>query len=137
MKPSAMNLLSWVLRILAAIIMLQTLYFKFTGAEESVYIFTQTGMEPWGRIGIGVLELIASILILYPRTTGLGALLALGLMSGALFFHITKLGIVVKDDGGQLFIYGLLVWISSIALIWINRQSLIGLLQKIKPSAVQ
>lgn len=132
MKPSALNLLSWVLRILAAVIMLQTLYFKFTGAEESVYIFTQTGMEPWGRIGIGVLELIASILILYPRTTGLGALLALGLMSGALFFHLTKLGIVVKDDGGQLFIYGLLVWISAAILIWINRQSLIGLLRKIK-----
>ena len=102
----------WVLRLLAAVIMLQTLYFKFSAAEESVYIFSTLGMEPWGRIGTGVFELIASVLILFPRTTVYGALLGIGLMAGALFFHLTKLDIVVMNDGGQLFIYALLVFIS-------------------------
>src|SRR4051812_45064355 len=96
------NIGLWILRILAALIMLQTLYFKFTAADESVYIFSRLGMEPWGRIGTGVLELIASALILVPKTTALSALLAIGLMGGAIFFHLTKLGIVVRNDGGQL-----------------------------------
>lgn len=117
------KIISIVASIVAAIIMLQTLYFKFTAAPESVYIFTTLGMEPYGRIGIGVGELIASILILIPAISWLGALLAMGLMSGAVFFHITKLGIVLMDDGGQLFIYALLVLLSSviIALIHINK----------------
>src|SRR5579885_865927 len=102
---------SWIFQLIAAGILLQTLLFKFTAAPESVYIFTTLGMEPWGRIGIGVLELIASILILYPKTTGTGATLGAGLMAGAIFFHLTKLGLVVQDDGGQLFIYALLVFI--------------------------
>lgn len=121
----------WVLRVIAALIMLQTLYFKFSGAEESVYIFSQLGMEPWGRIGTGVLELIASMLILYPRTTFFGSVLAAGLMVGAVVAHITKLGIVVKDDGGQLFIYALLVLISSVILAVIYRQSGINLIKKV------
>ena len=119
----------WVLRLVSAVILLQTLFFKFSAAEESVYIFTQTGMEPWGRIGTGVLELIAALLILYPRTTVWGALLAAGVMSGALFFHLTKLGIVVMNDGGQLFIYALLVMISSIMLILIYRHDILKLLK--------
>ncbi|MES2005840.1 MAG: DoxX family protein [Bacteroidota bacterium] len=122
---------TWVLRLLAAIIMLQTLYFKFSAAEESVYIFSTLGMEPWGRIGIGIMELAASILILYPRTTPLGALLGLGLMSGALFFHVSKLGIVVMDDGGQLFIYALIVFISCFILAFMQRQLIIGLARKL------
>jgi uncharacterized membrane protein YphA (DoxX/SURF4 family) len=122
----------WILRILAALIMLQTLFFKFTAAPESVYIFTTLGMEPWGRIGIGIGELIASILILIPATTAFGALLAAGLMSGAIFFHLTKLGIVVKDDSGQLFIYALLVFISSCILAWSYRHQVILLFQKNK-----
>lgn len=116
---------TWVLRIIAAVILLQTLFFKFSGAEESVYIFSTVGMEPWGRIGSGVLELIASILILYPRTTFIGAALGVGLMSGAIFFHLTKLGIVVKNDGGQLFIYALLVFISCALLLIIQRKQII------------
>jgi uncharacterized membrane protein YphA (DoxX/SURF4 family) len=107
----------WVLRILAAIILLQTLFFKFSAAEESVYIFSTLGMEPWGRIGSGIVELIAAILLLIPRTTAIGALLGLGVMSGALFFHLTRLGLVVKNDHGQLFIYCLLVWVSCLTLI--------------------
>ena len=120
------NIGTWVLRLMAAIILLQTLFFKFTAAEESVYIFTQIGMEPVGRIGIGIMELIAALLILYPKTTPYGALLAIGLMAGAIFFHLTKLGIVVKNDGGQLFVYALLVLVSSAILVIIYRQQLVA-----------
>jgi uncharacterized membrane protein YphA (DoxX/SURF4 family) len=120
------DILFWSLRVLAALIMLQTLFFKFSGAEESVYIFSQLGIEPWGRIGTGIAELIASILILIPRTTSLGALLGLGIMSGALFFHLTKLGIVVRDDHGQLFIYALLVFISCLILAWSFRKQILS-----------
>jgi uncharacterized membrane protein YphA (DoxX/SURF4 family) len=120
------NISTWVLRLLAAIILLQTLFFKFTAAEESVYIFTQIGMEPVGRIGIGIMELIAALLILFPKTTPYGALLAVGLMAGAIFFHLTKLGIVVKNDGGQLFVYALLVLVSSAILVIIYRQQLVA-----------
>jgi uncharacterized membrane protein YphA (DoxX/SURF4 family) len=118
------NLFFWSLRILAAIILLQTLFFKFSAAEESVYIFSTLGMEPWGRIGSGVIELIASILLLIPRTTAIGAVLGVGVMSGALFFHLTRLGIVVKDDHGQLFIYALLVFFSCAILAWSFRRQI-------------
>ena len=131
MSFSISSIAPWVLRIIAAIIMLQTLYFKFSGSEESVYIFSQLGMEPWGRIGTGILELIASILILYPRTTFFGSLLALGLMFGAIGAHLTRLGIVVKNDGGQLFIYALIVLISSIILAVIYRNDGITIIKRI------
>ncbi len=119
----------WVLRLVAAAIMLQTLFFKFSGSAESVYIFKTLGIEPYGRIGTGVMELIAAILILYPKTTVYGAVLAIGLMAGAIFFHLTKLGLVVMNDGGQLFIYALLVFISSLALVIIYRQQLYALIK--------
>lgn len=115
----------WVLRILAAVIMLQTLYFKFTAHPQSVHLFTALGMEPWGRIGTGILELIASALILFPKTTGIGAVLGIGLMSGAVFFHLTKLGIVFDGDA-LLFTYALIVLISCIILALFYRKSLIG-----------
>lgn len=117
---------SWILRIIIAIILLQTLFFKFTGAEESKYIFsTLMGAEnEWiGRIGSGVVELIAVILILYPATTWLGALLALGTMSGAIMSHLTQLGIVVKDDGGLLFGLAIVVFICSAILLFLNRKA--------------
>ncbi|HET9056007.1 MAG TPA: DoxX family protein [Chitinophagaceae bacterium] len=120
----------WVLRLVAAVLMLQTLFFKFTGAEESIYIFTQVGMEPWGRIGSGVLELIASALILYPRTTHFGALLGIGLMSGAIFFHLTKLGLEIQGDGGLLFFYASAVFVSCIILVIIFRERLFTLFKK-------
>lgn len=110
------NIFAWILKLIAAVILLQTLFFKFTGAPESVYIFSKLGMEPWGRIGTGILELVASILLLISRTTVFGALLGVGLMAGALFFHLTKLGIVVQDDSGQLFVYALLVFTSCLLL---------------------
>lgn len=111
----ANSIFTWALRLLAAVIMLQTLYFKFTAHEQSVALFTQLGMEPWGRIGTGVLELIASILILYPRTTGWGAGLGLGLMGGAIFFHLTKLGIFFAGDA-VLFIYAVIVFVCCLIL---------------------
>src|SRR6478672_1098039 len=93
---------SWILRGIAAAILLQTLFFKFSGAEESIYIFTTVGMEPWGRIGSGVAELIAAVLLLVPGTVIYGAVLSLGVISGAIFFHLTKLGIrlTAVDDNG-------------------------------------
>src|SRR3954471_21335614 len=95
--------LSWICRVTAAVILLQTLFFKFTGAEESVYIFTKLGLEPWGRIGSGVAELMAVILLLIPSTAVLGAILSLGIISGAIMSHLTTLGIEVTGDGGLLF----------------------------------
>lgn len=119
----------WALRILPAVILLQTLFFKFSAAEESVYIFSTLGMEPWGRIGSGVLELIAAVLLLYPKTTFIGAGLGAGLMAGAIFFHLTQLGISVKGDGGQLFLYALLTFLSCIILLFIYREELINTLK--------
>jgi hypothetical protein len=124
------KILHWGLRLVATVIMLQTLFFKFTAAPESVYIFSRLGMEPWGRIGIGIMELIASLLILWPKTTGFGALLGTGLMGGALFFHLTKLGIVVRNDSGELFIYALLVFVSSLLLLIIYRNQILNLFKK-------
>jgi uncharacterized membrane protein YphA (DoxX/SURF4 family) len=118
------SILIWLLRGLAALIMLQTLYFKFSAAPESVYIFSQLGIEPWGRLATGAMELIASVLILIPFTTVLGALLAVGIMVGAIFSHLFVLGISVMDDGGQLFIYASIVLLCSVLLIWIKRKEL-------------
>ena len=115
---------SWLARIAVAVILLQTLYFKFTGAPESVYIFTTVGQEPWGRYGSGVVELIASVMIFLPSLVGVGALLALGTMSGAIFFHLTKLGIAVQGDGGLLFGLALVVFVGSAFLLWLYRRSL-------------
>jgi uncharacterized membrane protein YphA (DoxX/SURF4 family) len=112
-------------RVVAAVIMVQTLYFKFSASPESVYIFTKVGMEPWGRIGIGVLELIASILILIPATAWLGAGLALGLMAGAIGMHLTMLGIEVQGDHGQLFAYALIVAVASVLVLWYNTDKIL------------
>jgi len=121
------NLLIWIVRLLAAVIMLQTLYFKFTAHPQSVKLFTELGMEPWGRIGTGIFELIASVLILYPRTTGYGALLGMGLMAGALFFHLTKLGIVWDGDA-VLFIYALTAFLCCGILVLFYRKQLLSLI---------
>lgn len=126
------SIFMWVLRIVAALIMLQTLYYKFSASEESVYIFSVVGIEPWGRIATGVFELIASVLLLYPRTTHLGALLGTGLMSGALLMHFTLLGLEVKEDGGLLFIYALLVLLCCLLLLYFHRQQVLQLIKKFK-----
>lgn len=124
-------ILYWIARLVAAIIMLQTLYFKFTGAEESVYIFTQMGMEPWGRIGTGVAELVSSVLILIPRTAWVGGVLALGLMLGAIGSHLTVLGIEVQQDGGQLFMYAVAVAVSAVYVLYWNRDKVKRLLKRL------
>lgn len=122
----------WGARIIAALILLQTLFFKFSGSEESVYIFTTVGMEPWGRIGVGVMELIASILLLITSVTWLGALISIGLMLGAIGMHLTLLGIEVQGDGGQLFIYAVVVLLCSFYILWQDREKAISFLNKIK-----
>src|SRR5712691_6951228 len=94
------TIFTWALRVVAAVILLQTLFFKFTAAPESVYIFTKIGLEPWGRIGSGIAELIAAVLLFVPRLTWLGAGIAIAVIGGAIMSHLTVLGIVVMDDGG-------------------------------------
>ena len=118
------RLVSWLCRIVAAVVLLQTLFFKFTGAEESVYIFTKVGLEPWGRYGSGVAELLAAVLLLTPRFAWAGALLALGVISGALASHLTVLGIVVKDDGGLLFGLAVTVFICSLITLLLHRRQI-------------
>jgi len=115
---------SWLVRLPAAIILLQTLFFKFTGAPESVYIFTKVGMGPWGRYGSGVVELIAALLLLSSCHCWLGALLALGVMGGAIMSHLTVLGIVVQDDGGLLFALAITVAVCSVITLIIHRRQI-------------
>lgn len=126
MKKSAFI---WIVKLIAVIILVQTLFFKFSGAEESVYIFTKLGIEPVGRIGSGVVELIASILILIPRTTLLGALLGAGTMLGAIFSHLFLLGISVKNDGGELFALAIITLLCCIILILDNKSKIPALLR--------
>lgn len=108
-------------RVLATVIMLQTLFFKFTGSPESIFIFSTVGMEPWGRIGVGVMELIASVLLMVTATAWLGAGLALGLMMGAIGMHLTILGIEVQSDGGYLFFLALTVSLCSTFVLWYDQ----------------
>jgi hypothetical protein len=116
--------MSWSCRVVAAAILLQTLCFKFTGAPESVYIFTKIGAEPWGRYASGLAELFAAILLLAPRTAWAGALLAAGIMAGAIGSHLTKLGLVVKDDGGLLFALAVIVLTCALATACIHRRQI-------------
>jgi putative oxidoreductase len=109
---------NFFVRIIIAAILTQTLYFKFTASEESVYIFEKVGMEPWGRIASGIVELIAAVLLLFRKTAWMGAILALGTISGAIFFHLTRLGIEVKDDGGLLFILACGVFLGSLYILY-------------------
>lgn len=117
-------IVSWLFQLLTAGILFQTLFFKFAAAPESVYIFTTLGLEPWGRIGSGVAELLAGILLLIPRTASLGAALSLGVISGALVSHLTRLGIVVRDDGGLLFALAVVVFVGSAVVLLIRRRQL-------------
>ncbi len=119
-----MNILSWFLRLVVAVILLQTLFFKFTGAEESVYIFTTLGAEPWGRYGSGVVELIAAVLLLVPTAVAYGATLSVGIAAGAVMSHLTLLGIDVQGDGGLLFGLALTILGCSPVLVAIHRRQL-------------
>ena len=116
-------ILSWILQLIVAGILFQTLFFKFTGAEESVYIVSTLGIEPWGRFASGIAELAVVVLILWPATAALGALLGLGVITGALLSH-ARLGLVVKDDGGLLFALAVIVFLSSATVVYLRRAEL-------------
>jgi hypothetical protein len=123
---------SWTLRLIVGIILLQTLFFKFTAARESVYIFSTLGMEPWGRIGSGVFELIASALLLIPSTVLPGAAMAIAATGGAIVFHLTKLGVALTPvgDNGELFALAVLVTLCAAALLLMHRQELAALVRR-------
>jgi putative oxidoreductase len=125
-----LQILSWVLQLTVAGILLQTLFFKFTGAEESVYIFSTLGAEPWGRIGSGVAELMAAVLLLVPATAPFGALLTMGLMAGAIGSHLTVLGIEIRGDGGLLFGLAVTAFAGS-AIVLLVRRAQVPLLARL------
>lgn len=118
------NRVSWILRIVVAAILIQTLYFKFTGAPESVYIFSKLGLEPAGRIGSGIAELIAALLLLIPGTAALGGLITMGVLAGAIVSHLTKLGIEVQGDGGLLFGLAVVCFVGGAVITWLHRREL-------------
>ena len=128
MKPK--SIISWILRIIAAVILLQTLYFKFTGHPESVVLFTKLGVEPWGRIGTGVIELITGIMLLIPATAFIGAALGVGLMAGAIGSHLLVIGIESHGDGGQLFIMAIIVMVCCVVTLLIHKEEGIALWNK-------
>jgi hypothetical protein len=119
-----MTALSWTLQLLVAGILLQTLFFKFTGAAESVYIFSTLGLEPWGRYASGIAELVAAGLLLVPGTAAVGAVLSIAVISGAIVSHLTVLGIEVMGDGGLLFGLAVVVLIASLGVVWVRRREL-------------
>ncbi|HEX4954992.1 MAG TPA: DoxX family protein [Thermoanaerobaculia bacterium] len=134
MKPISprAKAVSWVAQLAAAAILGQTLFFKLTAAPESVYIFSTLGMEPWGRLGTAAAELVAVVLLLVPSLAVLGALLALGIISGALVSHLTKLGIEVQGDGGLLFGLALAVFLLSLLILALRRGELAGWVAKLR-----
>ena len=118
------TIISWVLRLVAAAILLQTLYFKFTGHPDSVDLFNQVGLGDTGRIGIGIIELIAAVLLLIPKTIWMGAVLTLGVITGAIMSHFCFLGIEFKGDGGTLFYLALTVFFTTLITLWIHRNEI-------------
>jgi uncharacterized membrane protein YphA (DoxX/SURF4 family) len=112
------------IRIIIAIVLLQTLRYKFTGHPDSIYIFSKIGLEPFGRIGIGTLELIAALLILIPRTVWMGSLLSIGIISGAIFLHLSQLGVEINNDGGRLFYMAISIFILSGLVLWNQRKKI-------------
>lgn len=133
-NPTTIYYVERALSFIAAAILLQTLYFKFTAAPVSVHIFTVMGMEPWGRIGTGIIELISSILLIRPKTSLFGAILAIGIISGAIMSHLFILGIVVENDGGKLFMLAIFVAVCCIGIIALKRKKLLELITKYFPT---
>lgn len=125
--------LSWILRIAIAVIFLQTLFYKFTGHPDSVHIFTTLGLEPYGRIGLGITEAITAMLLLLPKTKVYGIILGLGIIIGAIVSHLIVLGVETSNDGGSLFILALIVLVASVILLYIHKSELITLFKKYVP----
>lgn len=126
------NIISWVLRLTVAIILLQTLYFKFTAHPDSVHIFSALGVEPWGRITLGIVELITAIIILTPKTKIIGMINSLGIILGAVFSHLLVLGVNVGNDGGSLFTLAIIVLIASTTFLIIHKTEVLTLIKSIK-----
>lgn len=122
MNGKTIILLERTAAVIAALIFLQTLYFKFTAHPDSVHIFTEIGGEPYIRIGSGIVELIIAILLLFRTTTFFGALLGFVLMIGAIAQHLLVLGIVVNNDGGALFALAVTTLLCCGLILWINRK---------------
>jgi hypothetical protein len=130
---------AFVLSLYIAFVFVQSLFFKWTGSEESIFIFSTlrdwSGIglfEPFGRWFIGFSELVASILLFVPRGRIWGAGMALVIISGAIVFHLfTPLGVEIMGDGGTLFILACGVWIASVTILLIHRREVIALLQTI------
>jgi len=118
------KIITLLCRVVVAVILLQTLFFKFTAAPESVYIFSKVGLEPWGRIGSGVVELIAALLLFVPGYHWLGAIVAIGVLAGAIMSHLTILGIVVMNDGGLLFFLALITVACCAVVLFFERRSI-------------
>lgn len=113
-----------ILRLIVAVILIQTLRFKFTAHPDSVYIFKTVGLEPIGRILTGIAELIAGILLLVPKTVWIGAILTIGIIGGAILMHLTKLGIEINNDHGTLFITAVVTFVLSIIIVYIYRKDI-------------
>ena len=125
-----MGFICWLFQIFAAIILLQTLYYKFTASPESIYIFENLGIEPWGRYTSGVIELFAGLFLLVPRLNWLGALLGVWVMTAALYVHLWVLEIVIMGDGGAMFYLACSVWVCCLAVLWIRRGEMIEVLNR-------
>lgn len=123
-------MISWALRLTVSAILLQTLYYKFTAHPDSVHIFSALGVEPWGRIGLGIVELITSVLILIPKTKMIGMVNSLGIILGAIFSHILVLGFNVSNDGGKLFTLAIIVFIASGSFLILHQNELKSLIHR-------
>ncbi|SHJ15922.1 DoxX family protein [Flavobacterium terrae] len=124
--------LQLVLKIALAIILVQTLFFKFTASQESVYIFSKLNVEPYGRIGSGIIELFASFLLFFKRTKFYASLTVLGTMLGAIVSHVTVLGIEVMNDGGMLFLLASVCFFISAYLVFLYKNDFINDFNQLK-----
>lgn len=121
--------ITWILKIIASIILLQTLFYKFTAAPESIYIFSTLKMEPYGRIGIGISELIVAVLILIPKTTLMGSLAGVAIMAGAIVSHLFVLGIQIQNDKGFLFTLAIITLFCCLGLVYLNKDKISTILK--------
>ena len=115
---------SWICCLLAAGIMSETLFFKFTGAQESIYIFKRMGTEPWWRWGQGIWELLASVCLLTRRLKWAGGVLGTGAMLAAILSHMTWLGFSILGDHGLLFGMAVVSFISCCTVLFIHRHEI-------------